>query len=55
MKYWKKETIEKIRKAKRKAEELKIAQAACNKYCHVINFNYHCQRCPIIKELKKEV
>lgn len=55
MKYWKKEAIEKIRKAKKKAEELKIAQEACKKHCHVINFNYHCQRCSIIKELKREM
>lgn len=48
---WKDVAIQQLERAQTKDEARKIAQAWCKEHCHVVNYNYHCERCKLVKRL----
>jgi len=51
MREWKERAIKELKLAKTKDEARKIAQKACKENCRVVNYNYHCERCRLVKAL----
>lgn len=48
-KTWKDRAIEKLRTIQDKDELRTFVQKECRSNCHVVDFNYHCRRCRLVK------